>query len=122
VASGGRASPGLRKTLVAAGVGIDLELAAHRRAGAREAPIEDAVAGAVLEVALPDHDEVAVGIETHEGVVVDLELDQERCSGAREALREDAVREAILDPALPDDDEVAVGSPATDARRCRLVV
>ena len=89
--------------LGAGGVGVDLELAGESSAGAREAAGEDAVARAVLAVALPGDDEVAVGVHRHRrdalvvrGVGVDLELAGQRSARAREAAGEDAVVRAVL--------------------------
>src|SRR5262249_2940739 len=73
------------------------------------------IAVAVLEVALPDHDEVPVRIAADRGealvvggVGVDAELRAAGQAAAEEALAEDPILAAVLVEALPDHDEVPV--------------
>ena len=114
----------IRHTLVAWGVGIDLELGALRSARRIEAAGKDAgTAGSVLSVAVPGDDEVSVGVHpgggqplSARGVGVHLELDALRHSGCVEAPGEDAgTADAVLSVAGPGDDEVA-GVVAIDRR------
>ena len=98
------------------GVGVDLELGSLGHAGGVITLGIDAVAAAVLAVALPGDDEVAGGIHGHlgksliaGGVGVDLEFAALGHAGRVVALGVDAVAAAILAIALPGDDEVAGG-------------
>ena len=100
---------------------------ASASAGAREAAGEDAVSRAVLTVALPDDDEVAVGIRRHRGDVlvargvgVDLELAGQGAPALVKRLGEDAVARAVLAEALPGDDEVAGAVRRDRGRYCVL--
>jgi hypothetical protein len=95
---------------------VDLELGSLGHARGVEAPGEDAVTIAVLAVALPRHDEVAVGIHGHgqmlliaRGEGIDLDLGSLGHARGVEALDEDAVTAAVLAETLPRHDEVAVG-------------
>src|SRR2546428_1614904 len=70
----------------------------------------------VLQVAVPDDDEVAEGVGgdgrirlVARRVGVDAELGAEGSAGAGVALAEDAPAHAVLDVTLPGDDEVAGG-------------
>src|SRR3990172_397074 len=81
-----------------------------------EAFAEDALRPAVLEVALPNDDEIAVRVRRHRGVLlpardvgVDLELVPLGSSGGVEALAEDSVVAPVLALAVPNDDEVPNG-------------
>jgi hypothetical protein len=95
---------------------VDLELATCRVARGVVALGEDAVPVAVLAVALPRHDEVAVGVHGHGRdhlnacrEAVDLERGSLRIARGIVALGEDAVLAAVLAVAVPRHDEVAVG-------------
>src|SRR5262249_2097095 len=90
------------EVLAIRGVAVDGELPAERRARARIALPEDAVAAAILAVAVPDHHEVARAVGAHlgialvgRGVVVHLEPPAERRARAREALAGDACAVAV---------------------------
>ena len=91
---------------------VDHELGADGRPRAREPLREHTEARALLVGALPDDDEVSVGLDGHVGeglgghrVRIDLELGGERHAGAREPTSEDAVVRAVLEVARPGDDE-----------------
>ena len=95
---------------------VDAELRAHRRAGAREALAEDASGRTVLQIALPDDDEVAGGVGGDRGpdleigrVRVDPELRAHGIAGDIVALAEDAIAGSVLWVALPDNHELARG-------------
>jgi hypothetical protein len=81
--------------LSAGGARHDLELFGDGAATAREAAAEHAPVIAVLHEALPDHDEVAVGLEQHRRVAliageegVDQELAADRHDAERRAGRQ----------------------------------
>src|SRR6185369_4903262 len=100
--------------LVARGEGVDSELRTERSARPSVPLAEDALAGAVLQRALPHDDEVAGGIggggRTRlivRRVRVDTELGAYGRTGACEPLTVDAVPRAVLGPAVPNDHEVA---------------
>ncbi len=102
--------------LLVRGVARDLELGGKGRPGGGEAAGEDAKVRAVLAVALPGDDEVAIGVEGHgesvlvvRGIARDLELGSKRDAGGGEAAGEAAVVRTVLAVARPGDDEVAVG-------------
>jgi hypothetical protein len=107
-----------RVVLVARGIDVDLELGSLGDAGPVEAPGEDAKVGAVLVLALPGNDEVAVARHGHGRVVlvaravdVDLELVCLGDAGGVEAAGEDAVGPVLVRP-VPGDDEGAVARHA----------
>ena len=92
-----------------------LELVAEPVAGARKALSEDAVLKTVLQVALPDHDEVASRVRRHRGpslsarcIGVDHEFAADRLSGAGETPAQDALARAVAAHCFPHHDEVAV--------------
>src|SRR5439155_17971 len=110
-AAGGRAA--VARALVAVLARVGGSVSARGDHGG-EALAEDAIVAAVLEVALPDDDEVARRVGSDGGVLlqvgsvgVDPELGALRGATAGVALAEDAVRAAVLVSALPHHDEVA---------------
>jgi hypothetical protein len=103
-----------RLDLVARGGGVDAELVAHGRPVGGVALGVNAFRPRVLAAALPDDDEVAVGIDRDRrldlvsgGIRVDAELVALRGAGGVEPAGEDPVAARVR--ADPGDDEVPVG-------------
>src|SRR5205823_3062856 len=98
--------------LGAGGELVDRELGPQRGAGGAVAAGVDAVAGAVLPVALPGDHEIPAAVHrqrrlglAERGDLVDEELAAQRGAGAAVAAGVDAVVAAVLVDTVPGDDE-----------------
>src|SRR5258706_6381152 len=105
---------------------VDAELAADRRAGAREELAPDAPS--FLRAAHPDDEEVAAAVRRDGGIAlragrirVDAELSAERGAAHAESLAEDSSAVQVLPRAHPDDDE-RPGIPSDPHRDLRSVL
>src|SRR5207237_1391785 len=92
-----------RRELVIRGDLVDLELARQRHAGSAVAAGKDAVAAAILTLALPGDHEVARRVHRHRrialgtgGELVDRQLVTQRLAGGTKTARQNAPAAAVL--------------------------